>query len=167
MSQIKKSIIFWVSALSLIVGISFGVEIYMNYRVEQRMREAIIVPVYKEGAITKAKTMRAEELAKIEAQEKATEWQRKIMDQYDLIFLFSGNADEKKVKEAIILNRIHQNKKLAEALQYATEQKVWIIFTDAHHVEVRSSNVDIPIQATDEEIITFLLGSSAKDKVGQ
>lgn len=158
MNQTQKSIIFWTLALSLMVGIILGPRIHLNYRVKQRMKEAVIVPVYKEGAVTKAKTMRMEELAKSEAQQKATEWKIKLMDQYNLLFIFSGSTDEKVIK---IFNRIQQNKKLAEALQYAKEQGIWVFFTDSHKFGVRSNGVDIPIQATDEEVITFLLGSSS------
>lgn len=164
MSQTKKSIIFWFLASSLICGIIWVPQIYLNYWAEQIMRKAIIVPVFQAGAIAKAKTMRMEELVKLEAQEKTTEWERKLMDRYNLIFLFSSSTNEKKTK---VFNRIKQNKKLAEALQYAKEHGVWVFVTDNNNFGVRSSAVDIPIRATDEEIITFLLGYSTKDKAGQ
>lgn len=163
MTKTKKSIIFWVLATSAMFGTIFG-PIYFNFWAEQRIKEAVIAPIYKEGAITKAKTMRMEELAKSEAQQKATEWKRKLMNQYNLLFIFSGSTDEKVIKT---FNRIQQNKKLAEALQYAKEQGIWVFFTDSHRFGVRSNSVDIPIQATDEEVITFLLGSSAKNKASQ
>lgn len=164
MTKTQKSIIFWTLALSLIAGIILGPRIYLNYRVGQRIKKTVVVPVYKEGAIAKARMIHAEEMAEIEARKKTEEWEKALIDQYHIIFFFWRDTEEKTAK---VLNRIQQNKKLAESLQYAKEQGVFVTFSDNNDFTVRSNSVEIPFQATDEEIITFLLGSSAKDKNGQ
>lgn len=151
MTKTKESIIFWFVALSVIFGVIFGPRIYLNYRIEQKMKKAIIVPIFQAGAIAQAKALYVENSS-----------DRELVDKYYLLFITEAQTRKD------LLNRIRRNKKLANALQHAKEQGVMVVFSSFYNdFRISSGSVDIPPEASDEEIITFLLGSSAKDQASQ